>query len=91
MHPHDFHLFKVDKSFVWHVCSRSPARCVFFFFLNSQLFMRCNSLRFSSPPSDLQSQNASKSEDQSELVSRLKSLELDNKNLHKGTFEKRPM
>ncbi|XP_051989933.1 eukaryotic translation elongation factor 1 delta a (guanine nucleotide exchange protein) isoform X6 [Xyrauchen texanus] len=29
------------------------------------------------------SQNASKSEDQSELVSRLKSLELDNKNLHK--------
>uniref|UniRef100_A0A8C2JI10 Eukaryotic translation elongation factor 1 delta a (guanine nucleotide exchange protein) n=1 Tax=Cyprinus carpio TaxID=7962 RepID=A0A8C2JI10_CYPCA len=43
----------------------------------------CNSLRFSSPPSDLQSQNASKSEDQSELVSRLKSLELDNKNLHK--------
>uniref|UniRef100_A0A672SNM1 Elongation factor 1-delta-like n=1 Tax=Sinocyclocheilus grahami TaxID=75366 RepID=A0A672SNM1_SINGR len=28
-------------------------------------------------------QNASKSEDQSELVSRLKSLELDNKNLHK--------
>ncbi|XP_005163652.2 eukaryotic translation elongation factor 1 delta a (guanine nucleotide exchange protein) isoform X7 [Danio rerio] len=29
------------------------------------------------------SQNASKSEDQSELVSRLKSLELDNKNLHR--------
>ncbi|XP_056301324.1 eukaryotic translation elongation factor 1 delta a (guanine nucleotide exchange protein) isoform X2 [Danio aesculapii] len=29
------------------------------------------------------SQNASKSEDQSELVSRLKSLELDNRNLHK--------
>lgn len=51
--------------------------------------MRCNSLMFSSPPSDLQSQNASKSEDQSELVSRFKSLELDNKNLHKGTYEKR--
>uniref|UniRef100_A0A672JW91 Elongation factor 1-delta-like n=1 Tax=Sinocyclocheilus grahami TaxID=75366 RepID=A0A672JW91_SINGR len=49
----------------------------------STLFNRCNSLRFGSPPSDLQSQNASKSEDQSELVSRLKSLELDNKNLHK--------
>ncbi|XP_051989928.1 eukaryotic translation elongation factor 1 delta a (guanine nucleotide exchange protein) isoform X4 [Xyrauchen texanus] len=34
-------------------------------------------------PQTPQSQNASKSEDQSELVSRLKSLELDNKNLHK--------
>ncbi|KAL1281003.1 hypothetical protein QQF64_015603 [Cirrhinus molitorella] len=34
-------------------------------------------------PQTSQSQNASKSEDQSELVSRLKSLELDNKNLHK--------
>lgn len=45
--------------------------------------LRDNSLTFGSPPSDLQSQNASKSEDQSELVSRLKSLELDNKNLHK--------
>lgn len=56
---------------------------------NSQLFMRGNSLMFSSPPSDLQSQNASKSEDQSELLSRFKSLELDNKNLHKGTYEKR--
>nr|XP_055057351.1 eukaryotic translation elongation factor 1 delta a (guanine nucleotide exchange protein) isoform X4 [Misgurnus anguillicaudatus] len=30
-----------------------------------------------------QSQNASKSEDQSELISRVKNLELDNKNLHK--------
>nr|XP_021336624.1 elongation factor-1, delta, a isoform X4 [Danio rerio] len=34
-------------------------------------------------PQTSQSQNASKSEDQSELVSRLKSLELDNKNLHR--------
>ncbi|CAM4587334.1 unnamed protein product [Leuciscus chuanchicus] len=34
-------------------------------------------------PQTSQSQNASKSEDQSELVSRFKSLELDNKNLHK--------
>ncbi|XP_056301332.1 eukaryotic translation elongation factor 1 delta a (guanine nucleotide exchange protein) isoform X3 [Danio aesculapii] len=34
-------------------------------------------------PQTSQSQNASKSEDQSELVSRLKSLELDNRNLHK--------
>lgn len=47
--------------------------------------LRYNSLTFSSPLSDLQSQNASKSEDQSELVSRLKCLELDNKILHKGT------
>lgn len=35
---------------------------------------------------ELQSQNASKSEDQSELISRMKSLELDNKNLHKGVY-----
>ncbi|XP_039532152.1 eukaryotic translation elongation factor 1 delta a (guanine nucleotide exchange protein) isoform X6 [Pimephales promelas] len=34
-------------------------------------------------PQTSQSQNASKPEDQSELVSRFKSLELDNKNLHK--------
>ncbi|XP_050983703.1 eukaryotic translation elongation factor 1 delta a (guanine nucleotide exchange protein) isoform X2 [Labeo rohita] len=37
------------------------------------------------------SQNASKSEDQSELVSRLKSLELDNKNLHKVVDDLRSM
>ncbi|XP_073704739.1 eukaryotic translation elongation factor 1 delta a (guanine nucleotide exchange protein) isoform X5 [Garra rufa] len=37
------------------------------------------------------SQNASKSEDQSELVSRLKSLELDNKNLHKVVDDLRVM
>ncbi|XP_043120993.1 eukaryotic translation elongation factor 1 delta a (guanine nucleotide exchange protein) isoform X1 [Puntigrus tetrazona] len=37
------------------------------------------------------SQNASKSEDQSELVSRLKSLELDNKNLHKVVDDLRAM
>ncbi len=43
--------------------------------------LRYSSLTFSS---DLQSQNASKPEDQSELVSRLKCLELDNKILHKG-------
>ncbi len=84
MLPHDFlwFLIEVDKPFVWHVCSRSPT----WYFLVSSL--RYNSLTFSSPPSDLQSQNASKSEDQSELVSRLKSLELDNKILHKGTYYK---
>ncbi|MCI4390948.1 hypothetical protein PGIGA_G00128710 [Pangasianodon gigas] len=37
------------------------------------------------------SQNASKSEDQSELVSRVKSLELDNKNLHKVVDDLRAM
>ncbi|XP_047662373.1 eukaryotic translation elongation factor 1 delta a (guanine nucleotide exchange protein) isoform X2 [Tachysurus fulvidraco] len=37
------------------------------------------------------SQNASKSEDQSELVSRIKSLELDNKNLHKVVDDLRAM
>ncbi|XP_051555236.1 elongation factor 1-delta-like isoform X3 [Myxocyprinus asiaticus] len=37
------------------------------------------------------SQNASKSEDQSELVSRLKSLELDNKNLHNVVDDLRSM
>lgn len=42
------------------------------------------SLTFIFPSFWLQSQNASRSEDQSELVSRLKGLELDNKNLHKG-------
>ncbi len=51
------------------------------------VFFTVNSLRYSSLTfsSDLQSQNASKPEDQSELVSRLKCLELDNKILHKGT------
>ncbi|XP_068080738.2 eukaryotic translation elongation factor 1 delta a (guanine nucleotide exchange protein) isoform X4 [Danio rerio] len=39
--------------------------------------------RASKPRERKSSQNASKSEDQSELVSRLKSLELDNKNLHR--------
>ncbi|XP_051557674.1 elongation factor 1-delta-like isoform X2 [Myxocyprinus asiaticus] len=42
-------------------------------------------------PQTPQSQNASKSEDQSELVSRLKSLELDNKNLHKVVDNLRSM
>ncbi|XP_058274340.1 eukaryotic translation elongation factor 1 delta a (guanine nucleotide exchange protein) isoform X4 [Hemibagrus wyckioides] len=42
-------------------------------------------------PSAPQSQNASKSEDQSELVSRVKSLELDNKNLHKVVDDLRAM
>ncbi|XP_050983731.1 eukaryotic translation elongation factor 1 delta a (guanine nucleotide exchange protein) isoform X4 [Labeo rohita] len=42
-------------------------------------------------PQTSQSQNASKSEDQSELVSRLKSLELDNKNLHKVVDDLRSM
>ncbi|XP_073704738.1 eukaryotic translation elongation factor 1 delta a (guanine nucleotide exchange protein) isoform X4 [Garra rufa] len=42
-------------------------------------------------PQTSQSQNASKSEDQSELVSRLKSLELDNKNLHKVVDDLRVM
>ncbi|XP_047662374.1 eukaryotic translation elongation factor 1 delta a (guanine nucleotide exchange protein) isoform X4 [Tachysurus fulvidraco] len=42
-------------------------------------------------PSAPQSQNASKSEDQSELVSRIKSLELDNKNLHKVVDDLRAM
>ncbi|XP_060762367.1 eukaryotic translation elongation factor 1 delta a (guanine nucleotide exchange protein) isoform X2 [Neoarius graeffei] len=37
------------------------------------------------------SQNASKSEDQSELVSRVKNLELDNKNLHKVVDDLRAM
>ncbi|XP_036412342.1 eukaryotic translation elongation factor 1 delta a (guanine nucleotide exchange protein) isoform X5 [Colossoma macropomum] len=38
-----------------------------------------------------QSQNASKTEDQSELLSRLKNLELDNKNLHKVVDDLRAM
>ncbi|XP_056599516.1 eukaryotic translation elongation factor 1 delta a (guanine nucleotide exchange protein) isoform X3 [Triplophysa dalaica] len=38
-----------------------------------------------------QSQNASKSEDQSEVISRMKSLELDNKNLHKVVDDLRAM
>ncbi|XP_051555237.1 elongation factor 1-delta-like isoform X4 [Myxocyprinus asiaticus] len=42
-------------------------------------------------PQTPQSQNASKSEDQSELVSRLKSLELDNKNLHNVVDDLRSM
>ncbi|XP_060762368.1 eukaryotic translation elongation factor 1 delta a (guanine nucleotide exchange protein) isoform X3 [Neoarius graeffei] len=42
-------------------------------------------------PSAPQSQNASKSEDQSELVSRVKNLELDNKNLHKVVDDLRAM
>ncbi|XP_056599515.1 eukaryotic translation elongation factor 1 delta a (guanine nucleotide exchange protein) isoform X2 [Triplophysa dalaica] len=37
------------------------------------------------------SQNASKSEDQSEVISRMKSLELDNKNLHKVVDDLRAM
>ncbi|XP_046733110.1 elongation factor 1-delta-like isoform X4 [Silurus meridionalis] len=42
-------------------------------------------------PSAPQSQNVSRSEDQSELVSRVKSLELDNKNLHKVVDDLRAM
>ncbi|KAM9439466.1 eukaryotic translation elongation factor 1 delta a (guanine nucleotide exchange protein) isoform 6-T7 [Clarias gariepinus] len=42
-------------------------------------------------PSAPQSQNASKSDDQSGLVSRVKSLELENKNLHKVVDDLRAM
>ncbi|XP_051985308.1 elongation factor 1-delta-like isoform X3 [Xyrauchen texanus] len=47
--------------------------------------------RSQKPPDRKSSQNASKSEDQSELVSRLKCVELDNENLHNVVDDLRSM
>uniref|UniRef100_A0A9J8AEA9 Eukaryotic translation elongation factor 1 delta a (guanine nucleotide exchange protein) n=1 Tax=Cyprinus carpio carpio TaxID=630221 RepID=A0A9J8AEA9_CYPCA len=79
MLPYDFLWFLRLTNLLFGMSAVAALHGVFF----TVSSLRDNSLTFSSPPSDLQSQNASKSEDQSELVSRLKSLELDNKNLHK--------